>query len=429
MQMRTCLHWFRPKARKRWSTLPLLASLLVLLYTLSPHHAARSEIRGIHTGDLLEPRIGHTATKLPGGRVLVVGGISGGGQASAELYTPSTGTWTQTGSLRNGRGGHTATILPNGSVLVVGGYNGIRPLSSAEIYDPASGTWRETGSLTVGRDEHTATLLTDGRVLVVGGYSNRDEALDSAEIYDPATGVWTQVGARMQTARYDHTASVISGGRVLVAGGLTDNPISGETTTDTAEVFDPATGTWSSVGTLNVGRYAHTATVLENGKVFVAGGRHDTARLSSTEQFDPSTNSWTSMGSLSIARSGHTATLTAGNALLLVGGLDGAGRLASNELYEPSTNVWQQASELNVARNGHTATPLSGSVILVAGGSGTNGASLTSVELYEPGVTIVAEPIPDSTVVPDDANPPATPGPGDPRDGSPQIYLPVIQTE
>lgn len=402
----------------------VVATLLALYAARPPVAQVRAKIGGVYTGDLNEARVNHSATALTNGSVLVVGGISGGGQASAELYDPSTGVWTPTGSLDVGRGGHTSTPLSDGTILVVGGYSGTRPLDSAELYDPATETWRTTGSLNTARDEHSATLLSDGRVLVVGGYSNRDVALNTAELYTPATGTWTELAAQMQTARYDHTASVIDGGKVLVVGGLTDAPGGGETTTNTAEVYDPIANAWSSVGNLTTARYAHTATVLENGNVFVAGGRNGTPWLASTEQFDPTTNTWTAMSSLSIPRSGHTATLVSGNALLLVGGLDGTGRLDTNELYDPGADSWVQVPNLEVARNGHTATPLTGNLILVAGGSGSNGASLASVELYDPGVEIVPEPVPESTLVPKTPVPVATPRI---NPDSPTIYLPVIQ--
>ncbi len=122
------------------------------------------------TGSLGTARHKHTATLLPDGKVLVVGGVGSSGYlASAELYDPATGVWSATGSLTTARYNHTATLLPDGKVLVVGGYGSSGYLTSAELYDPATGTWSTTGSLATARDKHTATLLPDGKVLVVGG--------------------------------------------------------------------------------------------------------------------------------------------------------------------------------------------------------------------------------------------------------------------
>jgi len=163
----------------------------------------------------------HTATLLSNGKVLVAGGYNGSWLSSAELYDPSTGTWTATGSMNTGRTAHTATLLPNGKVLVAGGWNAFASVSHAELYDPAKGTWT-TGMLTTTRYEHTATLLPNGKVLVAGGY--RDGSLSGAELYDPANGTWTNTVA-LTTARNWHTATLLPNGKVLVAGGWSDSSI------------------------------------------------------------------------------------------------------------------------------------------------------------------------------------------------------------
>jgi hypothetical protein len=140
-----------------------------------------------------------TATLLPDGRVLLAEGVSG----EAELYDPAAGHWTETGRMRVARSGHIASLLADGRVLVAGGIDSpkgyLGPLASAELYDPISGTWTETGSMTRWRYYSEAISLADGRVLVVGGHvgdhvsSKRippggGEETNSAETYDPATG-------------------------------------------------------------------------------------------------------------------------------------------------------------------------------------------------------------------------------------------------
>ena len=192
---------------------------------------------------------------------------------------PSPGTWSPTGSLATGRSSHTATLLPNGKVLVVGGTNFGGYLASAELYDPAAnggvGAWTPTGSLTTARASHTATLLPNGKVLVAGGQTG-GVALASAELYDPAAnsgaGAWTPTGS-LATARKYHTATLLPNGKVLVVGGGT--PFFGSDTS--AELYDPAAnggvGAWSATGSFATWRYhGHTATVLLNGKVLVVGG-------------------------------------------------------------------------------------------------------------------------------------------------------------
>src|SRR4029077_8383643 len=138
---------------------------------------------------------------------------------SAELYDPARGTWSATGNLANDRFNHTATLLRNGKVLVVGGAGNGE--TRAELYDPASGRWTATGKPNIERHFHTATLLSDGRVLVAGGYDDTitHNPTTSAELYDPATGAWTSAGS-LADARAYHTAALLPNGEVLVAGGF-----------------------------------------------------------------------------------------------------------------------------------------------------------------------------------------------------------------
>jgi WD40 repeat protein len=163
---------------------------------------------------------------LPNGKVLVAGGSDGSTVylSSAELYDPSTGMWSATGSMGAARYGHSITLLPNGKVLVVGGYDGTNELSSAEIYDLATGTWSAAGSTTDARFWHTATLLPQGKVLVTGGFKEpytigSSDSLSSAELYDPATNTWSMTGS-MRDARTIHTATLLPDGRIMVAGGF-----------------------------------------------------------------------------------------------------------------------------------------------------------------------------------------------------------------
>ena len=182
-------------------------------------------------GNLSTARGFHTATLLPSGKVLVAGGYgSTGFLASAELYDPatgSTGTWSSAGNLTTARDQHTATLLPSGKVLVVGGYGNTGKISGAELYDPATGstgTWGSAGNLSAARYIHAATLLPSGKVLVAGGGGNGG-ALTSAELYDPASSSWTTTGS-LGAARYNHTATLLPSGKVLVTGGRTSTVLS-----------------------------------------------------------------------------------------------------------------------------------------------------------------------------------------------------------
>ncbi|MEP6636271.1 MAG: kelch repeat-containing protein [Acidobacteriota bacterium] len=356
------------------------------------------------TGTLNTGRSGHTATVLTNGKVLVVGGVTTGDFLdTAELYDPATGTWSTAGRLRAGRYLHTATLLPNGKVLVSGGISSTAPpefgvTTSSELYDPATGTWSATGNLNTARFWYTATLVANGKVLVVGGAHN-PLVLDSAELYDPATGAWTVTG-NLNAARYGHTATLLQNGKVLVTGGSDDGDLS--STLASAELYDPAMGTWSNAANLNRSRALHTATLLPDGKVLVAGGYDSPpVSLNRAELFDPATGTWSNTRNLIAARDSHTATLLPNGQVLVAGGDDWnapsrPATLNSAELYEPATGVWSNTAQINTARYSHTVALLQNGKVLVAGGFNNTNGTLNSAELYNPAITSTANPIDDA---------------------------------
>jgi hypothetical protein len=380
---------------------PRVASALFLAFGLALTQPCQGRSVGFEeTGSMSRPRAYHTATLLPDGKVLVAGGDEGNGSAnnslaSAAIYDPSTRTWSATGSLANRRQLHTATLLPNGKVLVVGGtVDFINDLTSAELYDPATGTWTPTGSLNVRRRAHTATLLPGGKVLVSGGLQDGSganyNAISSCELYDPATGTWTPT-AFLAKARGDHTATLLSNGKVLVAGGRPSFSGAGNPPIASCELYDPATGTWAATGFLNTGRWNHTATLLPDGKVLAAAGFGDGTILNSAEVYDPAAGIWIPVGNLSARRAFHTATLLPDNKVLVTGGYSGGYPIASHasaELFDPATGSWVQTGSLITARDEHTATLLGNGTVLIAGGLERDTQSaqgivyLTSAELY-----------------------------------------------
>lgn len=342
----------------------------------------------------------HTATSLPDGRVVVVGGAGSDGKplASTEIYAPQTGTWSASGALATARASHTATLLSSGKILVVGGVGSDgKPVASAELYNPTTGTWSATGALTMARSAHTATLLADGKVLVAGGTAADGNPLASAEVYTPSSGSWSATGS-LSTARSAHTATAlgdqISGGadpRVLVTGGVGSDG----SRQASAELYDESSGVWTNTGALAAARSSHTATLLPNGLVLVAGGGGaDGSPQASAELYDPATAHWSSTGALAGARSSHTATVLLSGGVLVTGGSGAAGAsLASAEVYEPDLGGrWQPTASLTDARSGHTATLLPDGDVLVAGGHRTTTAvipprmidPLASAELYHP---------------------------------------------
>jgi WD40 repeat protein len=387
------------------------ASLLLLLGVglLLVQPCAGAAGTFVNTGTLAVGHDSHTATLLPNGKVLVAGGVNGPGDqtasASAELYDPTSGTWTTTGSLATARYVHTATLLPNGKVLVAAGYNDSSGyLASAELYDPATGTWTATGSLATARFFPTATLLPNGKVLVTGGYNDSSPALASAELYDPATGTWTATG-NLTTARFFQTATLLPNGKVLVVGGNDGN---GGPALASAELYDPASGTWTATGSLATARALQTANLLPNGKVLVAGGRSSGVRFASAELYDPASGAWAATGSLVTARVRQTGTLLPNGQVLVTGGVNSSGvATASAELYDPASGTWAVTGSLVTARIDHTATLLSNGGVLVAGGNDGSNA-LASAELYPPQSSTSS---PYEVLV---SSPSGTPHPGDP---------------
>ncbi len=196
----------------------------------------------------------------------------------------------------------------------------------------------------------------------------------------PAPGIWSPTGS-LNTARQSHTATLLPNSQVLVAGGYGNG---GELAS--AELYDPATGMWSTTGSLNTRRTYHTATLLSNGQVLAAGGSSGSSYLSAAELYDPATGVWTPTGSLNTARGGYTATLLPNGKVLIAGGSDGINYLASAELYDPATGTWSPTGSMGIARDYHTATLLPNGQVLVAGGFGDNSHPryLASAELYDP---------------------------------------------
>jgi hypothetical protein len=332
-------------------------------------------------GSMAAARHGHRATLLPSGKVLITGGWAdqhgGNPIALAEVYDPASGTWSAGASMASPRGDHTATLLPNGKVLVSGGYIAGSALASAEVYDPASGTWSATGSMATPRHAYTATLLPNGKVLVSGGWDR--SSLASAEVYDPASGTWSATGS-MASARHWYTATPLPNGKVLVSGGSVHG--SGWSSMAAAEVYDPASGTWSATAPLASARHAHTATLLPNGKVLVSGGYPGSGRLASAEVYDPASGTWSAAASMVSARAGHTATLLLNGKVLVSGTGYGPTPTSFAEVYDPASGTWSVAASMITVRDGPTATSLPNGKVLVTGGS--NGGPLASAELYTP---------------------------------------------
>ncbi|AGB26689.1 Kelch motif protein (plasmid) [Mycobacterium sp. JS623] len=348
-------------------------------------------------GDLATERAAHAMVTLPhphddgAQQVLVCGGWSRGvPSATAERYNSSNGDWSATGSMTVARFGHSATTLDNGAVLVAGGMGGAAlTLGSAELYDPAAGTFTSTGSMAKPRAMHTATLLPDGRVLVCGGFGQRlgsigsvpssvtvDAVIADAEIYDPASGTWSSAGT-MAHARALHQAVSVPagaaragtlGGTVVVCGGR-----GAAASLSATEAYDPATNTWQSITAMHATREGHSAAVLADGRVLVAGGTSTGVVLGSGELFDPATDSWSATAPLTAARANHIGLRLHGNRVLVAGGYSAGQPLNSAELYDVETDSWLSTPAMNEARSAHAAAMLDGGSVVVAGGTSAPG--------------------------------------------------------
>ena len=235
---------------------------------------------------------------------------------------------------------------------------------------------------------HTATLLPSGRVLVAGGLINDrfdGTVTAAAELFDPGSGKWIATRA-MLGPRWGHTATLLPDGQVLVAGSYINSgdPLA------TAELYEPGSGRWTSARSMKSGRGGHTATLLRDGRVLVVGGGAEDTQLeggprsATAELYDPQTGRWTATGDMIEARTAFTATLLPDGRVLVAGG-DGTFNAA--EVYDPVTGGWTATGSMAEGRIGHTATLLSDGTVLVTGGcacSDPSAGESATAELYDP---------------------------------------------
>jgi hypothetical protein len=306
------------------------------------------------------------------------------GTACAPAHAAKQGVWTTINDPGELRELATATLLKDGRVLVAGGegYQGVLPL--VELFDPTTDTYSAAAPLQTQRDQATATRLRDGRVLLVGGTSDNVNAapLSSAEIYDPATGTWTYTG-QLHQARFGHQAVLLKDGRVMVMGGTPDV----ENQLTTCEIWNPKTGKWTYTGSMAVGRRYSNAVALPDGDVLEAGDD------SPSEVYATSTGKWSYTGSSpSSAFAAPVVLLKDGTVLTppsIVGNDTGVGAT-----YDAATNTWTRTKSAE-GRFYATGTILKNGSVLIAGGCTVSCSvpSVNSVVLYRPDSrTYVQEP-------------------------------------
>jgi uncharacterized protein (TIGR03382 family) len=346
------------------------------------------------TGVMPAPRYQHAAAPLSNGNVLVAGGADDTftALASGAVYDPVTDTWAATPPMSFPRTEHRATELAAGKALVTGGMDDTFVYQfSAEIYDAATGTWLPTPDMIDARGNHGSTRLADGRVLLSGGHNDYGSggggsggsggpgSISNCEIYDPNLAGGSFIPASsMLSQRERHTATLLQNGTVLVAGGSDNGFI-----LSAAEIYDPVTDSWAQAPPMNSVREDFTATRLLDGTVLVTGGFAGEGLESSAEIYDPVFQTWFFVGPMNDARVRHTATLLPSGAVLVAGG-ENDGSYSSAELYDPASQSFVPVPSMNFARARHTATPLSNGGVLVSGGQGAG--ILDSSEIFSLGV-------------------------------------------
>lgn len=331
----------------------------------------------ISVGSLTAARAGHTATLLPDGKVLIAGGVGNGFSqplASAELYDPSAGRFIPIGNMTASRARHTATLLANGKVLLAGGLKDTQLgtyIVSAEIYDPSTGTFTATGNMISGGGARS-TLLPDGRVFIA-------QDGNAAEIYDPASGTFalTAAYAGASSILVD-TATAMPSGNILVVGcaAACSNGATG--------LFDPQTKTFSVTGPRRAWDTVSTATLLMNGTVLFVEG-NDSALPDDAEVYDPATGIFTHIGFTSeVHEFSAAARLPDGRVLIAGGQLAGGNGNPGAELYVPATSMFASAGNMITGRHEHTATLLPDGTVLLAGGYSVWPNSTSNAEIYKP---------------------------------------------
>ncbi len=267
-----------------------------------------------------------------------------------------------------------AVTLKSGDVLEVGGFGSLAAtyLASGEVYHPGTNSFTlVSNQLAVAANRVCLAALNDGTALEAGGLDNNGDSLSQAEIYNPSTNSFVPTSGTMTEPRYGCTATTLQDGTVLIAGGDTNSGSEPESTTDTAEIYNPSTGTFTpTTGTMVSARAFHTAVLLGNGEVLLAGGILELNPLTSAELYNPSSGTFTATGSLNTARLDFGAILLADGRALEVGGSGESGVLDTAEIYDVGAGAFSLAANtMSSGRAYPSVAPLPNGNALVAGGN------------------------------------------------------------
>lgn len=260
-----------------------------------------------------------SASPLPDGRVIVIGGAPGFTAATytTEIFDETTETWEPGPATGENHAGHVTVGLADGRLLVVAGFTRTR----VELYDPSTNTFRDVAPLPSSRGMHTATLLPSGKILVTGGGDDWNKAESTAFLYDLAKDSWNKI-TPMSTPRIGHTATLLPSGKVLIAGGSSKSII-GNDRLDSAELFDPDTKTFTVVGKMTHVHAFHSAILLPSGAVMIAGGNPDNLLRPNSpfvERWDPITGNFTEIDPMGSPRAAPTVFGLPDGRTLIAGG-------------------------------------------------------------------------------------------------------------
>lgn len=301
---------------------------------------------------------------------------------SSFAFSQNYGGWTEIDSLNIARVGHAMVVLPNGDVLVSGS-EAHSMQASCEIYELSTGKWRYTTPMNVRRALHILVLLNTGKVLAIGGLFEK-----SCEIFDPQTEIWDLTDSMNVSRNWGgFTTTNLQDNRILVAGDLTQDSIGGPFIfLSDCEIFDPATEKWIIVSQMNLGRSNHTATILNDGRVLVAGGNTDAFQTAECELFNPINNTWNVISPMLEPRYSHAAILLKNGNVLISGGTNEFSlALKSCETYNSNLNQWNLVDEMLDYRLDHQIYFLSEiNKLLILGGAVPSFGTEDSWEIYDP---------------------------------------------
>lgn len=322
-----------------------------------------------------------TARQFPGsvvmqnGKVLIVGGTTPTGDLnSADIFDPSTNTFTATGSMTYRRVRPYAAVLSSGKVIVMGGTNGGVPILPYEIYDPTTGLFTVSGAMLSNRANPAYTVMADGRILITGGGSVSNALGKSAEIYSPVTGLSTASAGVMTDGRAAHTSTLLQNGQVLVAGG---NGIA------SADLYNPITDSFAATGPMALARINYNARLLPTGNVMILGGSNTGTVTAQTELYDPGAGTFSAGPPMTVPRQNFITTQLNSNKYFIAGNSTTA--TTSADIYDPATNtVTVSAGALPYNFTAASADLLSSGVVMVFGGSSATSTYYSSAFSYNP---------------------------------------------